>query len=389
MMISVEIHQENIIADYNMTQVFFGFISFAFGLLFAAFYYMIYEYYYDEYREYINLLVKLKTLRQSKNEQFDQNQYVQLQGIEKNMIFYDWNHVKFIYMEGLYGLIITTIAIAVFDAANINEKIHDTLLQHYFYESVAQFINILSNSPLNITMICLYVISIMVNTIIMELSKSYLTSFHSKLIYFVTILFIWICDLSIHYLYDPKIDKISGYKKNHNDDEFFGEIITWYTILQGGAFLFIILGIVLFDEKYVVYLNGMIEHNGLIIKQQRIDQLTKYWNDVYYQKEKERLCGFSPVHLKYDEYNNNDAYDDGGTSGPSITPHYGHHNDSFDSYGNLEESEASKWNYHELSVNSLKRDGTQLEGTINLLIGDGVTNALTHGPSKYWPALYQ
>ena len=393
MMISTEIHQLSIIGDYDKTTIFFSFASFGVGLLFLTFYYMIYEYYYDEYREYINLLIKLKTLRASKKEKFEKDEYVQLQDIERNMIFYNWNHIKFIYMEGIYGLIITSIIISILVGFNIDDIIEDRWIYYWFYENIANFIHILSNSPLNICMTILFVISIMINTIIKELSKSYLTSYHSKMIYFIIIILIWCIDLGTHYIFTPNADKISGYDGNNL---FYGEIITWYTVLQGGALLFVILGVILFDEKYVVYINGMIEHNGLIVKQQRVDQLTKYWNDIYYEKEKERLCGFSPVHLKveHDEYNNNNNNNYGNSlDDPSITPHGNNNNnyrhDSFDSYGNLEESETSKWNYHELSVNSYKRDGTQLEGTINLLIGDGVTGALKNGPSKYWPALYE
>merc|ERR1712228_736433 len=145
-----------------------------------------------------------------------------------------------------------------------------------------------------------------------------------------------------------------------------------YTVMEAAAFLFIMLGIVLFDEQYIGYLLGMIEHNGLIIKQQRINTLTKYWNAIYYKKEKERLCGFSPIHLK-NKMNDNYQYDD----------------EDEDEDAMFSSRDESSFNYKELSINSYNRDGTQLTGTINLLIGDGVNNALTHGPSKYYPSLYE
>merc|ERR1719361_1783382 len=121
---------------------------------------------------------------------------------------------------------------------------------------------------------------------------------------------------------------------NDGHAEYFGEGVTWYSILELGSFLFVVLGIVLFDEEYVGYLLGMIEHNGLIIKQQKVNQLTKEWNAIYYKKEKERLCGFSPIHLKKRMNEVDYRYDVDEEEEEEEESHFSR--------------DESEWNYHEL-----------------------------------------
>eukprot|EP01083_Nonionella_stella_P019624 54494_1 len=352
MIMSTQIHELKAIASYNVSTTLFAFISLCGGALFHTIYYMIYSHYYDEFRVYCTMLFKLKTLRKSRYR-IDSDFMLRYDIERKNIMFYEWNHFKMLYMEGIYGLLFTSIIIGLLMCLNVEYS----WSFYWFYENMKDFVHCVmaTGGAVHIAMFVVYIASVMCYDIVLELSKSYLSSFHCKMIFIATVVVVWFCDVSIHWVF-----------------EHYGEGITWYMLLEGGALVFIALGICLFDDKYVVYLNGMMEHNGLILKQQRIYTLTKYWNQIYYRKEKERLCGFSPTHLKK-EYEYHDAAQD--------------HN-LFDVTPNKDDKDQSGRNYQELSINSYNRDGTKLEGTINLLIGDGVSSALTHGPSKYYPALY-
>jgi len=362
MVISTELHTTKITQNYDTNTAMFGVASLCLALLFMTVYFMIYEYFYTEYRTYCNALIQMKTFNKTNN-----NFSIKHTAPPQSMVFCEWNHLKFLFMEGIYGMCIVIIIILVLASIEMDNNVH-SWPYYWFYEDVSAFLHCIGFNELNLSMLVVYMLSVIANEVTLELSKSYLSPYHGKLIYIFAIIMVWTVELLLHLMFSPHSDTMS------DGNKYFGESVTWYIVLEGAAFLFIVLGVVLFDEQYIGYLLGMIEHNGLIIKQQRINALTKHWNAIYYKKEKERLCGFSPIHLKHKL--NDIKYDNENEQ------------DEVEEMSHFSRDESS-FNYHELSINSYNRDGTKLTGTVNLLIGDGVDNALAHGPSKYYPSLYE
>lgn len=271
-----------------------------------------------------------------------------------------WNHLHILWMEGFYGLLFCTAIIALID---VDAKYDDSeygFWKQLVVENVAQFLEIISRDPLQVGCCALYIVSEMLLLILMETSKSYLTGVHAKCIYLCTAAMVWGMETGIYYL-------VTNTDIIENEGDYGDKPIHHLWRLQGGGMLLIALGVCMYDERYIVYINGYIEHCGSIMKEYKVKALSKYWLDIYKRKEKERLCGFAADHVKMIE--GNGMYD---------SPKNG-----FD----IDEVDESR-QYHELSVTSAKRDGTKLEGTLNLLIGDSVNYALTKGPEKYYPSYY-
>eukprot|EP01084_Bolivina_argentea_P262112 443177_1 len=255
-----------------------------------------------------------------------------------------------------------------------NNKINNInrIIKILFYDNLNDFIQCLQSNILYYILIFIFIISVIFYEIILEDSRYHLSSYHSRIIYVLTIIFIWCCNLLIHYFVSTTYD-------NDQYESKYGEILSWYNLIELMGLLFIIGGLLVHDDKYVVFINKLIEHNDTIKEQYKLFKLHEYWNNIYFTREKSRLLGHSPNYL-IPGYQSDTEYSIISKSMTHTLSNTYYHIDNTLSNNNEKEEQC-------LSIQT--RDDGNLKGAMHLLLGKDMNDSYYNKPSKYYPAFYE
>lgn len=225
---------------------------------------------------------------------------------------------------------------------------------------------------------------IVIYEITLENSRHYLNAFHSRMIFTSTVILLWMFGLMIHYIFSPSVTHVTS------NNDFYGEMLSWLDLVQLVAILFIFVGCFIHDGKYAVFVNGMISHDGCARSQNNLLQLHQHWNDIYFERERERLLGFTPTFLHKQSGKKTDMTDDMKEDDEKYPRRAVVSLNSIDS----QSTNISNTEYHEMSESTdwnevERRDDGELKGAMNLLLGKSVSDSFVHGPSKYFPSFYE
>jgi len=384
-------------ANWSITEVAFAISALCIGAVFISAYLTLYQYFYDRWSLYWRLCLTLRNqsiaLSSVPPAQRDNiaKLYVKFNNVrleqETKLIFIHWNHLKFIFMEGLYGLILTTICLCVMNAHlldgdggdNQHANNSSSLWSVVTYDSFTEFSNCLQGNYIHYIFLSIFIISLIFCEIILDDARYHLSPYHSRLIYMLSIVFIWCSNIIIHYT-----------QPTPNESDYGGRL-SWYDLIDLMGLLFIIGGLLIHDDKYTVFVNKMIEHNDTICEQYKLFKLHEYWHNVYFNREKSRLLGHSPNYLD-PEYQSDTEYSIMSVTNTTTNTANTRNNQMYVDIENalLNSTKSAGRAEEEDDLLSIETcDDGKLKGAMQLLLGKDMNDSFQHKPAKYYPAFYE
>jgi len=294
---------------------------------------------------------------------------------QRTLVFVHWNGVKLAFMEGLYASLLCTLTIAVqfalrdYIRANIS-----TSNQFLFYEDIGALWQCLRYNSTTAVLCAVLAVSVALRVIVLEDSRYHLSPGHSRGIFVASLVLLWASNVAVYYA--------SG-------EQNYGAAVSWYDLIALMGVLFIVGGLLIHEDRFVVMVNAMGCHSDSVGEQYKVFKVHEYWHNVYFDREKSRLLGHSPEYL-VPGYHSETEYSVMSQELTGTTTTTATATQTRLLQINPPEMSMSEQQAEQLySLMPEFKDDNELKGAMNLLLGKDSTEPFKNKPSKYYPAFYE